>query len=70
MYRDLTPSWGKIVCIVPLIMGEPVTVASTVWMDENLVSDSIGRFITNTVLGFGGLIDVAAEADPALSLKD
>lgn len=71
MYRDLTPSWGKDrVHSAINNMGEPVTVANAIMqMDENLVSDSIGRFITNTVLGFGGLIDVAAEADPALSLK-
>ncbi len=71
IYRDLTPNWGKDrVHSAVHNMGEPVTAANAILqLDENLVSDTLGRFITNTILGFGGLIDVAAEANPELSPK-
>jgi len=71
IYRDLTPDWGKDrVHSAINNMGEPVTAANAILqVDEQLISDTMGRFITNTVLGFGGLIDVAAEADTELSLK-
>lgn len=69
IYRDLIPNWGKDrVHSAVYNMGEPVSAVNAILqIDEDLISRTIGRFITNTVLGFGGLFDVAAEADEDLS---
>lgn len=67
-YRELVPDWGKDrVHSAVFNMYEPVRIGNSILQaNEDMIAKTAGRFLTNTILGFGGLIDVAAEADPTL----
>jgi len=64
-YRFLVPEFGRDrVDNVLVNLKEPVNILnSLIQLDPDKLSRSVGRFLTNTILGFGGLIDVASQAD-------
>jgi phospholipid-binding lipoprotein MlaA len=64
MYHDLTPSWGRDrMTSFFQNLREPVNLANAV-LQGNIpaAGNCIGRFITNTLLGLGGIFDVAHQA--------
>jgi phospholipid-binding lipoprotein MlaA len=71
-YKKVIPDWGKDrVHSAIFNMYEPVRIANAILQtDEGLIAKTVGRFLTNTIIGLGGLIDVAAQADGSLRPKE
>lgn len=68
MYNDLTPNWCQDrVTSFFQNLHEPVNIGNSILQgDVTGAANSIGRFITNTILGLGGLFDVAYQASEDL----
>lgn len=68
MYNDLTPEWYQDRAISFLQnLQEPVNIANALLKgDITAAANNIGRFLTNTILGLGGLFDIAYQADTKL----
>ncbi len=62
IYHKVTPSWGRDrVSSFVQNLKEPVNIINAVLQaDPDLLAKSVGRFLTNSIVGLGGLFDVAS----------
>ena len=62
VYHDAIPLWGRDrVSNFLSNLQEPINcINGVIQLDANIVATSIGRFLTNTLLGVGGLFDIAS----------
>lgn len=61
IYHKVTPSWGRDrVSNFVQNLKEPVNIINAILQaDPDLLAKSAGRFLTNSIIGLGGLFDVA-----------
>ena len=65
IYHKVTPSWGRDrVSNFTQNLKEPVNIINAILQaDPDLLAKSVGRFLTNSIIGLGGLFDVASTQD-------